>query len=343
MFFGMGPGFAQAGPREFEEQYHVFSMAVIGRANLEGGDKILMPPSALDTLARMNVEWPMLFQIRNEASGKSTHVGVLEFTAEEGKCHLPYWVMENLLAEEGSMLTVKNVSLPKATFVKFQPQNVDFLDISDPRAVLEYTLRSYSCLTVGDHICVPYNDRNYYLEVKELQPAEAASIIETDCNVDFEAPVGYVEPSAQERAQQAQSDLAQRLPAPQAAKAPASAAAEEAKPTFQAFTGGGQRLDGKRSTSTAAADPPAAGAGLTASAPAAPTAAEAQAPQPPAGRKLGTAATAARPRTARAAAPAAAPAAATGPRRMGSGRGSGKWARKDRQTRAFGGAGHSLR
>ena len=96
---------------------------------------------------------------------------------------------------QGGLLTVKNVSLPKATFVKFQPQHVDFLQISNPRAVLERQLRHFSCVTVGDQICIPYNDRRYYLEVREVKPQEAACIIECDCNVDFDAPVGYVDPS----------------------------------------------------------------------------------------------------------------------------------------------------
>ena len=85
-------------------------------------------------------------------------------------------MMQNLMLEEGGVLSVKNVSLPKATFVKFKrgpaaprkrarargdgaaryrPQSTDFLDISNPRAVLEKQFRTFSCLTVGDQICLP--------------------------------------------------------------------------------------------------------------------------------------------------------------------------------------------
>ena len=136
----------------------------------------------------------MLFRLENPNRGTMTHCGVLEFTAEEGSCYIPFWMMQNLLLEEGGILTVTNVSLPKATFVKLQPQHVDFLEISNPRAILEFALRNFSCVTKGDVICVPYNDKNYYLELKEVQPQDAACIIETDCNVDFDAPVGYKEP-----------------------------------------------------------------------------------------------------------------------------------------------------
>lgn len=86
---------------------------------------------------------------------------------------------------------MKNVSLAKASFVKFRAQSVDFLEVSNPRALLEVALRKFTCLTVGDTICIPHSGKKFYLDVREVQPNGAASIIETDCNVDFEEPLGY--------------------------------------------------------------------------------------------------------------------------------------------------------
>jgi ubiquitin fusion degradation protein 1 len=183
-------------PQKFEEQYHCYSAAYADKSQLEQGDKILLPPSAFDILARLQVDYPMLFQLQSGDKGTLTHCGVLEFTAEEGSCVIPFWMMQNLLIEEGAVLTVTNVSLPKANFVKFQAQHVDFLEISNPRAVLEHALRNFSCITKGDVICVPYNSKNYHFEIKEVRPQDAACIIETDCNVDFDAPVGYKEPGS---------------------------------------------------------------------------------------------------------------------------------------------------
>lgn len=182
-------------PTRFDEQYHCYSVAYADRGNLEGGDKILLPPSAFDTLSQLHIDYPMLFQLQSSDKGTLTHCGVLEFTAQEGSCYIPFWMMQNLLITEGSVINVTNVSLPKATFVKLQPQHVDFLEISNPRAVLEHALRNFSCVTKGDVICVPYNDKNYHFELKEVRPKDAACIIETDCNVDFDAPVGYKEPT----------------------------------------------------------------------------------------------------------------------------------------------------
>jgi Ubiquitin fusion degradation protein UFD1 len=55
--------------------------------------------------------------------------------------------MQNILLQEGDILNVKSATLPKGTFVKLQPHTKDFLDISNPKAVLEMTLRNYTCLT----------------------------------------------------------------------------------------------------------------------------------------------------------------------------------------------------
>ena len=53
---------------------------------------VLLPPSALDTLARLHIDYPMLFKLENEASSRHSHCGVLEFSAPEGSCYMPYWV-----------------------------------------------------------------------------------------------------------------------------------------------------------------------------------------------------------------------------------------------------------
>ena len=47
-------------------------------------------------------------------------------------------MMRNLLLNEGDLVEVENVSLQVATFTKFQPQSVDFLDITNPKAVYPF-------------------------------------------------------------------------------------------------------------------------------------------------------------------------------------------------------------
>lgn len=188
------PRAAAAPDDAFTRQFRCYPVSFIDRPDLELGDKIVLPPSALDTLTRLNITFPMLFKLTSR-EGRSTHCGVQEFVAEEGHANLPYWLMQNLLVAEGAMITISNVNLPKGTFVKFQPQSSDFLKISNPKAVLEATLRTFTCLTTGDTIAITYNDKAYYIDVLQVAPGNAISIIETDVNVEFEAPADYVEPT----------------------------------------------------------------------------------------------------------------------------------------------------
>lgn len=106
-------------------------------------------------------------------------------------------MMNTLLLEPGDLLEVKSTSLPDGQFIKLQPQSVNFLDISDPKAVLENALRNFSALSKGDIFSFNYNDQIYeiaILEVKPITEKNAISCVETDIQVDFAAPVGYVEP-----------------------------------------------------------------------------------------------------------------------------------------------------
>lgn len=92
-------------------------------------------------------------------------------------------MMHNLLLEEGDIVQIESVSLPVATFSRFQPQSADFLDISNPKAVLENGLRNFACLTTEDMIAIKYNQKIYELRVLETKPGNAVSIIECDMNV----------------------------------------------------------------------------------------------------------------------------------------------------------------
>lgn len=88
----------------------------------------------------------MQFRIVNPVMKKKTFCGVLEFIAEEGRCYLPYWMMENLLCEEGSQVIITNVTLPRGTSLVIQPHQTAFIDLSNPKTILENELTNYSCL-----------------------------------------------------------------------------------------------------------------------------------------------------------------------------------------------------
>jgi ubiquitin fusion degradation protein 1 len=106
-------------------------------------------------------------------------------------------MMQSLQLDVGDMIQVKTTSLELAKLVKLQPQSVNFLEITDPRAVLEKAFRNFAALTKGDVFNFEYNDEIYDMAVLDVKPETArmgVSMIETDVSVDFAPPVGYVEP-----------------------------------------------------------------------------------------------------------------------------------------------------
>lgn len=106
-------------------------------------------------------------------------------------------MMQSLQLDVGDMIQVKTTSLELAKLVKLQPQSVNFLEITDPRAVLEKAFRNFAALTKGDVFNFEYNDEVYDVAVLDVKPETekmGVSMIETDVSVDFAPPVGYVEP-----------------------------------------------------------------------------------------------------------------------------------------------------
>lgn len=240
--------FAGVRPQSFSKKYRSYSMLMMpGRARTEAnkGGKVFLPEVALNELSRLNIEYPMLFSVRSESTGRTTHCGVLEFISDPGICHMPAWMMANLAIDEGNTVSLKNVTLPKGSFAKLQPQSVDFYDISDHRAVLENSLRYFSCLTEGDNFSIDYNNKTYDIVVLKVQPADpskAISIVETDLQIDFAPAPGMPDESTTPK-----SGSAPAAPEPVDPKESIEEREQEEikKNVFRPFTGSGARLDGR--------------------------------------------------------------------------------------------------
>ena len=158
---------------KFEEYFRCYPIAMmpdlIRKDDANYGGKIFTAIS-FKQVNYVTHKVPMLFEIKNEQNEKLTHSGVLEFIAEEGRTYLPQWMMNTLELTPGSLIKITNCDLNLGKFVKIEPQSVDFLDISDPKAVLENVLRKFSTLTVNDIIEVNYNDAIYGIRVLEVKP-----------------------------------------------------------------------------------------------------------------------------------------------------------------------------
>ena len=178
--------------------YPLSFMETENKQRIDEGDKIIMPASCLDILARLNISYPMLFELTNTANGRKTHCGVLEFVAPEGNIFLPDWMMQNLYLEPDNVVQIRSVNMKKGTHVIFRPHTVEFIELQNPKVILEKKLRWYSALTKGDTIVIKHADKQYNIDVIDVKPGSAISIIETDLNTEFVEPLDYKDTKIEE-------------------------------------------------------------------------------------------------------------------------------------------------
>ena len=173
----------------FEFSVKAYPVTFVNRLDLEKGDKILLPPSILQKLSESEIKGPITFEIKTANSSRKSHCGVMDFTADEGCAYIPRWMIQNLDIKEGEKLYFSYTSLEKGNYVKLQPQTNDFLNISNPKAILEAKLRYFTCLTRSDTIAIEYNEKIYWINVVEVKPGVAVLIVDTDIDVDFASPI----------------------------------------------------------------------------------------------------------------------------------------------------------
>ena len=97
------------------------------------------------------------------------------------------------------MITVTlspGVTKAKGKFVKFEPHETELMTQKFD-AILEYVLRNFPVLHVGDCIPISFNNKMYHMDVQEVfdinkkHEYNAICIIETDIEVDFAKPRDY--------------------------------------------------------------------------------------------------------------------------------------------------------
>ncbi|GFQ00066.1 ubiquitin fusion degradation protein 1 homolog [Phtheirospermum japonicum] len=162
------------------------------------GDKIKLPPSCFTKLSEEGAfdKGPLHFSLSlvhhgAEKESRTTHAGVLEFTADEGLVALPIHCWSNLFpleAPNSAMVEVCYVWLPKGTYAKLQSVEPGFSDIPNHKAVLETGLRQHATLSQGDILTVNHGVLTYHLRVLELKPSYSISVLETDIEVDIIGP-----------------------------------------------------------------------------------------------------------------------------------------------------------
>ncbi len=161
---------------------------------LECSNKIILPSTILREISKYTeIEYPLHFRINNSE---------ILFTPSEFKefnedVFIPQHFIDNLGIEIGSQikLTLLNYKIDKGNFIKIKPHTSNFLEIMDPKHFLENHLtKRYTTLSKGQTIIIPNENSNILIDILECEPSNTISIIDTDLEVDFEAPWDYVEP-----------------------------------------------------------------------------------------------------------------------------------------------------
>ena len=182
----------------FIEVYRAFPANIMGRDEIDPTNSVILPPSALKRLSLMknfgDTKNPILFRILNIQLSIYTHCGVFDFTAEEGTCYLPANMFDRLCLEEGSKVNLRALALNPGKFIKIQPQKTEFINIPEPKKVLEFNLRNYFCVTEGDTISIKFCGKTYKIDILQCKPDKAIRTLNCDLVVDFAPPKDYKEP-----------------------------------------------------------------------------------------------------------------------------------------------------
>lgn len=163
---------------------------------LRSSNKILLPPSVLYELNQQDLsDNIMFFKVSNKELNFGIVCGVQEFSSPPGICHIPYHIMEHIGIKEAQEVEIEKVSLDQGSYIKLRPHKTAFINLSNPKEILEKVMSSdYPVVSQGQTIEIYYEEIKYLIDIVETKPDVSISIINTDINIDFEEPLDYVEP-----------------------------------------------------------------------------------------------------------------------------------------------------
>lgn len=157
--------------------------------NKNDSSYIVLPPSALvSVFSTGDIEFPIIYKVKNNKTKCSTFCSVYEFDAEENKCLIPEWVMMQLGLEEGDPVEILHHAekLDRGEKIIVAPQNENFYNEYNFLEQLENAFLEFIVLNKNDLISIRVNDRVYHLEVVETFPSDTICTINCDLVIDFD-------------------------------------------------------------------------------------------------------------------------------------------------------------
>ena len=165
---------------------------------LQHSTTALLPESVLYQLNQKgNMEFPLFFKVSNKETQFGRVCAVKSFTAPPGVCHIPYYIMSELGISEGETINIELNSVPTGSYIKIRPHKTEFINLSNPKAILEkYLSKNYPVLSKGTTISIWHDtlEKAFLIDIVESKPSDVIKTIDTDINLDFDKPLDYVEP-----------------------------------------------------------------------------------------------------------------------------------------------------
>ena len=174
----------------------VFSEHVMAK-QLELSNKILISASVLPDIDMSH--GTVIFKL--EKDGTEIYCGMHEYVDSPGLCFVPHKYLSMLKCNVGDAVTVSQVTdLPKGDYIKIKPFETAFIQLANPKAVLEkFIVKGFPVLTQGEIITIKYLDHDYEIEIVETKPNPIIKTIDCDINLDFDEPYDYEEKKEEER------------------------------------------------------------------------------------------------------------------------------------------------
>ena len=142
--------------------------------------------------------FPLTFRITNPETKISTIAQVLDFTALPGTCIIPYHIMQNLMLQEGSHITIKYEKILDGDYIKLKFHESSFSKLPNAKKILEQNLsKYYPTLTKNETVAIQHENKSYFIDIIETKPVETIKITNKNINVDVDKPYDYVEPEPQ--------------------------------------------------------------------------------------------------------------------------------------------------
>lgn len=258
-------------PDIFQTQLVAVSASSAGLAKLNDGGRVMLPATVLEAISKLTMVFPLQFKI-TAFRQKPVYAAVLEFNAEMGTTVLPDWMFQQLQLRHNTPVKVETCNLGEGHIVKLQPHNKAFIQLQDPRLVLEKHLVNYPILFKGACIVIKYAGREFVIDVVDILDKRDRSVDAvltaradaqaTELKVEFDRPLD-MPPSPTNEVTQVASPLAgsnvivgdgsvqftpftykpPSLTSPSTAVPPVET--PPASPAFTPFAGGGRRLNDK--------------------------------------------------------------------------------------------------